>query len=159
MSHTEANDGVHRRSFLIAAGAGGAAFAAVQLTPGIALADKALTEAAIKKVIGDKKPIMGNITIDGPEIAENGNTVPVGVEVQSKMAGGDMVKAVHLFAEGNPNPDVASFYFSEQSGAAKAALRMRMAKTQNLVAVAEMADGKVYMASRLVKVTIGGCGG
>ncbi|MCY4065004.1 MAG: thiosulfate oxidation carrier protein SoxY, partial [Rhodospirillaceae bacterium] len=151
--------GVHRRSFLIAAGAGSAAFAAAQFAPGIALADKALTEQAIKKVIGDRKPIEGRVSIDGPEIAENGNTVPVGFEVESKMSGGDMVKAVHVFAEGNPRPEVANFWFSADSGAARGAFRMRMAKTQNLIAVAEMADGKVYMGKRLVKVTIGGCGG
>ncbi|MCY3830654.1 MAG: thiosulfate oxidation carrier protein SoxY [Rhodospirillaceae bacterium] len=159
MSQTEVSGGVHRRSFLIAAGAGSAAFAAAQFAPGIALADKALTEQAIKKVIGDRKPIEGRVSIDGPEIAENGNTVPVGFEVESKMSGGDMVKAVHVFAEGNPRPEVANFWFSADSGAARGAFRMRMAKTQNLIAVAEMADGKVYMGKRLVKVTIGGCGG
>ncbi len=159
MSQTDVSGGVHRRSFLIAAGAGGAAFAAAQFTPGIALADKALTAQAIEKAIGDRKPIEGRVTIDGPEIAENGNTVPVGFEVESKMAGDDMVKAVHIFAEGNPRPEVANFWFSENSGAARGAFRMRMAKTQNLIALAEMADGKVYMGQRLVKVTIGGCGG
>ena len=159
MSQTEISAGVHRRSFLIAAGAGSAAFAAAQLTPGIALADKALTAEAIKKAIGDRTPIDGRVTIDGPEIAENGNTVPIGFEVESKMSGGDQVKAVHIFAEGNPRPEVANFWFSEQSGAARGAFRMRMAKTQNIIALAEMADGKVYKGQRLVKVTIGGCGG
>ena len=159
MSKTELSGGVHRRSFLIAAGAGGAAFAAAQFTPGIALADKALTAEAIRKAIGDRKPIEGRVTIDGPEIAENGNTVPIGFEVESKMSGGDMVKAVHVFAEGNPRPEVANFWFSGQSGAARGSFRMRMAKTQNIIALAEMADGKVYMGTRLVKVTIGGCGG
>ena len=159
MSQTENSGGVHRRSFLIAAGAGSAAFAAAQLTPGIALADKALTAEAIKKAIGDRTPIEGRVTIDGPEIAENGNTVPIGFEVESKMSGADQVRAVHIFAEGNPRPEVANFWFSEQSGAARGAFRMRMAKTQNIIALAEMADGKVYMGKRLVKVTIGGCGG
>ena len=159
MSQTEISGGVHRRSFLIAAGAGSAAFAAAQLMPGIALADKALTAEAIKKAIGDRTPIDGRVTIDGPEIAENGNTVPIGFEVESKMSGADQVKAVHIFAEGNPRPEVANFWFSEQSGAARGAFRMRMAKTQNIIALAEMADGKVYKGQRLVKVTIGGCGG
>jgi len=158
MSQTEQIEGVHRRSFLIA-GVGGAAFATVQLTPGVALADKAAVAAAMKKAIGDKKPVAGKVSIDAPEIAENGNTVPIGIEVESKMAGGDAVKAVHVYAEGNPNPEVASFWFTPGSGAAKASFRMRMAKTQNIIVLAEMADGKVYMGKRLVKVTIGGCGG
>ena len=157
MSQTEPSGGVHRRSFLIAAGAGGAAFAAAQFTPGIALADKALTAEAIKKAIGDRKPIEGRVSIDSPEIAENGNTVPIGFEVESKMSGGDMVKAVHIFAEGNPRPEVANFWFSGQSGVARGAFRMRMAKTQKSYALAN-GRRKVYYGQP-GESDIGGCGG
>jgi sulfur-oxidizing protein SoxY len=75
------------------------------------------------------------------------------------MTEADHVKAVHIFSEGNPIPNVASIRFSPASGRARAATRMRMAKTQNVIAVAEMSDGSVYMAKAKVKVTIGGCGG
>ena len=71
----------------------------------------------------------------------------------------DHVKAVHLFAEGNPAPEVASFHFTPSCGKAAVSTRMRMRGTQNIVAVAEMSNGEVYMAKKLVKVTIGGCGG
>ncbi len=148
-----------RRDVLRLSGAGAAAFVASSLLPNLAAADAASTAAAIKKIIGNKTPQTGRITLELPQIAENGNTVPVGFEVQSPMTGADHVKAVHLFAEGNPEPAVASIRFSPASGRAKAATRMRLAKTQNIVAVAEMSDGSVYMAKTEVKVTIGGCGG
>ena len=71
----------------------------------------------------------------------------------------DYVKAVHVFAEGNPTPDVATFRFSPASGRAIVSTRMRLAKTQDVVAVAEMNDGSMYIARQTIKVTIGGCGG
>ena len=124
-----------------------------------AQADAKLLAEAIKKAVGDGAMKEGKITLDLPEIAENGNTVPVGVSVDSPMTDADYVKSVHLFAEKNPAADVASIHFTPASGVAKAALRIRMAGTQNVVAVAEMSDGSLYTAKKLVKVTIGGCGG
>jgi sulfur-oxidizing protein SoxY len=64
-----------------------------------------------------------------------------------------------ILAEGNPNPAVATFNFTAMSGTAEATTRMRLAKTQNVIAVARMANGSVYMDKKEVKVTIGGCGG
>jgi sulfur-oxidizing protein SoxY len=148
-----------RRDVLRISGAGAAAFVASSLLPNLAAADAAKTAAAIKKIIGGKTAKSGRVTLELPQIAENGNTVPVGFEVQSPMTDADYVKAVHLFAEGNPEASVASVRFSPASGRAKAAMRMRLAKTQNIIAVAEMSDGSVYMAKTEVKVTIGGCGG
>jgi sulfur-oxidizing protein SoxY len=116
-------------------------------------------EAAIKRAIGDAKPADGRILLTLPEIAENGNTVPFEFAVQSPMSDTDFVKAVHVFAPGNPQPEVASFLFSPASGKAAVTSRMRLAKTQDIVALAEMSDGKVFMTKRTVKVTIGGCGG
>ncbi|NNF80639.1 MAG: thiosulfate oxidation carrier protein SoxY [Rhizobiales bacterium] len=125
----------------------------------VAKADAKLLAEAIKKAVGDGEMKEGKITLDLPEIAENGNTVPVGFSVESPMTEADYVKSVHLFAEKNPAADVASVHFTPASGVAKAALRIRMAGTQNVVAVAEMSDGTLYTAKKLVKVTIGGCGG
>ena len=149
---------VTRRHVLVLTGAAAAA-AGAGLLPGIALADKAAVDAAITKMVGDAKTLSGRITLDLPQIAENGNTVPIGVEVDSPMTGGDYVKSVHIFAEGNPNPEVASVHFTPANGVAKASTRMRLMKTQNVVAVAEMSDGSVYRETVEVKVTIGGCGG
>lgn len=146
-----------RRQVLIAAGGLALAGIASRIRP--AVADAASVQEAIKKVIGDKNTKPGRITLKLPEIAENGNTVPVSFSVDSPMTKKDYVKAVHLFAEANPRPNVGSFYFSPTSGQATASTRMRLLKTQNVVAVAEMSDGAVYMAKTKVKVTIGGCGG
>ena len=149
---------VTRRHVLVLTGAAAAA-AAAGLLPNIAAADKAAVEEAIKKAIGDAATQSGRITLDLPQIAENGNTVPIGVEVDSPMTASDYVKSVHIFAEGNPNPNVASLHFTPANGVAKASTRMRLLKTQNVVAVAEMSDGSVYRETVEVKVTIGGCGG
>ncbi len=148
-----------RRAFVKLTGAGAAAFVATSLMPGLAAADANATAAAIKKLIGDKKTVPGKITLELPQIAENGRTVPVAAEVESPMTEQSHVTRLHLFAEKNPNPDVANFRFSPASGRARVATRIRLAKTQNIVAVAEMSDGTVHLSKSTVKVTIGGCGG
>lgn len=113
----------------------------------------------IDKFTGGKSVTEGKISLDLPEIAENGNTVPIGLSVDSAMTKDDYVKRVIVVADGNPRGAVATFHFSPSSGAAEASTRMRLAKTQNVIAVAEMSDGSFYKASKQVKVTIGGCGG
>lgn len=117
------------------------------------------TAKAIADFAGGATPATGRITLDAPEIAENGNTVPVSVSVESPMSKDDYVESVMLLAEGNPNPDVATFHFTPMSGSASATTRIRLAKTQNVVAVAKMSNGAVFTDTKLVKVTIGGCGG
>lgn len=108
---------------------------------------------------GDAEIKDGKVSVDAPEIAENGNSVPIEVTVESAMEGDDMVEEVLVLADGNPNPGVATFKFTELSGEAMASTRIRLAKTQNVHAFAKMKDGSVYKASRAIKVTIGGCGG
>ena len=94
-----------------------------------------------------------------PEIAENGNTVPFTISVDSPMTETDNVKAIHVLATANPQPGVATFRFSPLSGKATVASRMRLARTQDVIAIAELSDGRFLMSKRNVKVTIGGCGG
>jgi sulfur-oxidizing protein SoxY len=149
---------VDRRDFVLGASAVAAVTALLPLgaTPAQA---KTSWQDAMKAIIGAAKPADGRIKVMLPEIAENGNTVPFSLAVESPMSDKDYVKAVHIFASGNPRPDVASFTFSPLSGKALAASRMRLSRTQDIIAVAEMSDGKFYMAKRTVKVTIGGCGG
>lgn len=148
---------IDRRDFVLGASAVAALAAIVPL--GATDANAGVYEDALKKVIGDAKPAEGKISLDLPEIAENGNTVPFSVSVDSPMTDSDFVKTVTVFATGNPGPTVASFHFSTMSGKAAATSRMRLGKTQDIVAVAEMSNGKFYMGKRQVKVTIGGCGG
>ena len=75
------------------------------------------------------------------------------------MTADNYVKAVHVMADGNPTPDVASFNFTPAMGACSASTRMRLAKPQNIIVLAEMNDGSFKQAQSIVKVTIGGCGG
>lgn len=104
-------------------------------------------------------PTAGKVSLKAPEIAENGNAVPLTVSVDSEMSEKSYVKALYIAADGNPNAGVAAYEFTPLSGKAEVALRVRLQQTQKLVAVAEMNDGTLYTASREVKVTIGGCGG
>jgi len=159
MKHNPSTPRLTRRDMLAATGAGLLVAAGMTIPAGPASADKMAVMAEIKKRVGTSTPTMGRVTIELPQIAENGRTVPVAVSVESPMTEKDYVKAVHIFAEKNPLPNVATFRFTPDSGRARAATRMRLAKTQNVVAVAEMSDGSVYMGRSAVKVTIGGCGG
>jgi len=116
-------------------------------------------DAALKRIIGEAKPVQGKLTIEVPEIAENGNTVPYTLSLDSPMTEQDHVKAMHILATANPRPEIASFELTPASGRAKVASRMRLARSQDVVAVAELSDGRFVIARRPVKVTIGGCGG
>jgi len=108
---------------------------------------------------GKGAPKEGKVTLKAPEIAENGNAVPITVSVESEMTDKSYVKAIYIAADGNPNPGVATYEFTPLSGKAEVQLRVRLAQTQKLVVVAEMNDGALYTVSREIKVTIGGCGG
>ena len=116
-------------------------------------------ELAVRKILGDAKPIDGKMTLELPEIAENGNTVPFTISVDSPMTDKDHVKAIHIIATANPQPGVATFRLSPISGKAAVASRMRLQRTQDVITIAELSDGRFLMAKRPVKVTIGGCGG
>jgi sulfur-oxidizing protein SoxY len=94
----------------------------------------------------------GGLTLTAPEIAENGNTVPIEVAAPG-------ATAIMVLALGNPNPDVGTFNFGPLAGAQTASTRIRLAKTQDVLAIARMADGSFVQAKQEVKVTIGGCGG
>ena len=134
------------------------AIGATMLGPMPALAKNDADEA-IKKFTGGKTPTQGKIKLDLPEIAENGNTVPMTVTVESPMTEQSYVTEVLVVGDGNPNGGMAKFHFSPLSGAAEANTRIHLAATQNITAVAKMNDGSFYTASKQVKVTIGGCGG
>ncbi|CAN7187518.1 thiosulfate oxidation carrier protein SoxY [Bosea sp. LjRoot237] len=135
------------------------ALAAAAVAPKLAFADEKTVAAEIKKLYGDKPMASGKIKLDVPEIAENGLVVPINIEIESPMTDADYVKAVHVFAEGNPQPGVVSYQFTPACGKASAATRMRLAQTQDIICVAEMSNGALHTAKANIKVTIGGCGG
>ncbi len=112
----------------------------------------AAVEEEIAEFTGGADMGEGGITLTTPEIAENGNTVPVEFEAPGAVE-------VALWADGNPTPAVATFKFGKLNPTRSAATRIRLAGTQNVVAVAKMEDGSYQMAKAAIKVTIGGCGG
>jgi len=147
-----------RRNFLSASAA--TAAAAFFANGRVYAAAEDISKAIEEFADGGSNPTIGfDLTLKTPEIAENGNSVPVSVVVESPMTEDDYVESVLILAEGNPNPDVATFNFTPLSGEAKASTRMRLAKTQNVIAVAKLSNGKLFKVSNNVKVTIGGCGG
>ena len=91
----------------------------------------------------------GGVHLDLPELVENGGAVPVRVTAEG-------ARRIALFADGNPNPGVAVFNFGH--GATPAAtIRIRLAGSQRVIAVAEMSDGTYRWTSRKAAVTVGGC--
>lgn len=147
-----------RRTFLTVA-SGAAAAAGLAMTAGNAAAKPEDAKALIDKITGGAALQEGKVSIDAPQIAENGNTVPIAVSVDSPMTEADHVKKLHVMADDNPSPEVATFNFTPSAGKAEVSIRIRMARTQNVIAVAEMSDGSFQTARQEVKVTIGGCGG
>jgi sulfur-oxidizing protein SoxY len=148
---------ISRRDAL-ALGAGGAALAVVGW-PGRSLADAKAAADEIAKFTGGKTAEKGKISIELPEIAENGNTVPLAVTVDAPMQGDNYVSDILVVSEGNPRPGVAHFHLTPMSGKAAASTRIRLATTQNIVVVAKTSTGQFFTDQKLVKVTIGGCGG
>ena len=124
-----------------------------------ALAAKNDSDELIRKFTDGKAAAEGRIRLDLPEIAENGNTVPMTVSVESPMTEQSYVRDVLIVADGNPRGGVATFHFSPESGVAEANVRIRLAESQKIIAVARMSDGSFFTTSKAVKVTIGGCGG
>jgi len=140
----------------LAAGAG--AFAA-----GLGLAAdpaRALNDYAdqIKKFTGGQVPVEGRVKLELPELAENGNTVPLSVTLDGPVDEGTYVQEILVLAPANPNARVIRFRFSAAS-VPEASTRIRLAETQDVIAVAKLSDGTFFQASRQIKVTIGGCGG
>lgn len=152
---------LNRRSFLLAASAAAAVFPA-----GIAFADDAASppmertkqfEEAFAALLAGTKPAEGLIAVDLPEIAENGNFVPITMSVESPMTDADHVKLIHILSTGNPVAKIATFHLSPLNGQARIQSRIRLAKTQDVIVLAQMSSGALAIATQTVKVTIGGC--
>jgi sulfur-oxidizing protein SoxY len=147
-----------RRNMLIGAASLAAGTAIVSVLPVTdARATPASMEAAIKKVAGSAPLRKGKVTLNLPPIVENGNTVSVDIAVESPMTPVDYVKAIHVFNEKNPLPNVISAYLGPRAGQAKVSTRMRLADSQRIMAVAEMNDGTFWSDEVEVIVTIAAC--
>jgi sulfur-oxidizing protein SoxY len=146
-----------RREFLKSAGAVTLAISAVSLISPSARATPDTMKAAIDKVVGNAKVTKGKIAIDIPPLVENGNVVPVTITVDSPMTKDNYVKALHLFNEKNPQPNVIGVAFGPRAGKAAISTRIRLADAQKVVAIAEMSDGAFYTESADVIVTLAAC--
>ena len=145
------------RRAVLAGAAGTLAASAMQITLRPAHATPEEMQAAIAKVIGDAKLNKGKVSLDIPPLVENGNTVPCTVTVDNQMTPGDYCKAIHVFNEKNPQPNVISVHLNPRSGRASFSTRIRLSDTQNIIAIAELSDGSFWSESVNVIVTIGAC--
>ena len=141
-----------RDALILSAGAmAGLAFAGPGRAQTAAPAGKTVEEW-IAEFTGGAEATEGGLDLNAPEIAENGNTVPIAVSA-------DGASEILILATGNPTPGVAIVKFGPAAGSRQLSTRIRLASTQDVVAVAKMEDGSFRQAKSNVKVTIGGCGG
>ena len=143
---------MRRRAFLalaampLAAGAQTGRFQPVQdITP------------LIQRLTGGVAPERSAVEIELPQIAENGNSVPMRVRVANPMTPQDHVTAIHIIAERNPRPLVATFHLGPQSGRAEISTRVRLAGTQKVTVLAALNDNRFRMAQVDVLVTSAAC--
>lgn len=114
--------------------------------------------AAVQAAFGVTPITHGRVTIEVPPLAENGLVVPVTVRVESPMTPEDHVTRIDLFAPRNNLAQVAEFYLGPRNGIAKVSTRIRMAVSQDLLAVARMHDGSLWSGAARVEVVSSGCG-
>jgi sulfur-oxidizing protein SoxY len=145
--------GLSRRHLLQASGA--VAVACVLVRP--AAATPAEMQAAIRKVVGEGKIKDGRVRLEIPPLTENGNSITCAVVVDSPMTAKDHVKAIHMFTEKNPQPNVISAHLGPRAGRARLQTRIRLSDTQTVVALAEMSDGSFWSHRAEVIVTLGAC--
>ncbi|HEY5971927.1 MAG TPA: SoxY-related AACIE arm protein [Pseudoxanthomonas sp.] len=146
-----------RRRFLGLAG-GAAVLGAVPIvTVQPAKATPEMLASAIRNATNGATVKTGKVKLDVPPLVENGNTVPLTVSVNHPMAPEDHVTSIHIFNEKNPQPNIANFQLGPHSGRAQVSTRIRMADSQQIVAIARLSDGSFWSASVDVVVTLAAC--
>ena len=158
MTHEHNHKSHTRRSVLIGAGcvAGGLGLPTF-LTIRRAEATPATMASAIHQVVGEATVKPGKVKLEMPPLVENGNTVQYTVTVESPMTATNYVKAIHVFNEKNPQPDIISVHLGPRAGKAAFSTRIRLADSQNVVAIAEFSDGSLWSDTVEVIVTIAAC--
>lgn len=137
--------------------AGGSAVAVAASLPVSARATPAEMDAAIKAVTKGAAIQKGKVALDLPPLVENGNTVSMAVSVDSPMTKDNFVKAIHVFNEKNPQPNIISVKLGPRAGKAHVSTRVRLADTQKVIAIAEMSDGTFWSDTQEVIVTLAAC--
>ena len=140
-----------RRLLEVAAGLVGS----VWLRPASATADE--LAAAIAAFAAGAPVREGRVEFEIAPLVENGNAVPITVRAQSPMSEADHVAAIAIFNESNPQRDVAVFHLGPRAGRAQIATRIRLAASQQLVAIAKMNDGSCWTKTVDVLVTLAAC--
>ncbi|MDP1750643.1 MAG: SoxY-related AACIE arm protein [Reyranella sp.] len=144
-----------RRRFL--AGTATAIGAIVVLPLGTASATPEAMAGAIRKVVGASQVREGRVSLDLPPLVENGSTVPLVVSVESPMREADYIKAIHVFNEKNPQPNVFTARLGPRNGRAVVGTRIKLGDSQKIVAIAETSGGQFWSASADVIVTLAAC--
>ncbi len=122
-----------------------------------ALASPALLQQALLQFTQGRPVQQGRVQLQVPELVENGNAVPVTVSVTGSGTGVERVRRMLLLAELNPLPEVIEVQFGPYSGKPELSTRIRLATSQTLVAMAEMADGSIWQQQARVIVTLAAC--
>jgi sulfur-oxidizing protein SoxY len=131
--------------------------AAMLLTTRPAAATPESMRAAIRNVIGEATVRKGKVKLDLPPLVESGNLVSLTVSVESPMTASDHVKAMHVFNEKNPQPNVVGVRPGPRAGRASVTTRVRLADSQTVTAIAELSDGSFWSDSVQVIVTLPAC--
>lgn len=108
--------------------------------------------------LADGAPLKkGRVTVTLPQLADNGNSVPIRITVDSPMTEADHVKSIHLYAERNPVRNMANFYLGPRAGKAEINSRVRLAGSQKVTAVAKLSDGSFWYDTASIVVTLSAC--
>ncbi len=146
-----------RRDLLKAAGAFAGCGGLTLLAVRPAAATPEMMQDAVRHVVGEATINKGKVKLDLPPIVENGNSVPCTVSVDSAMTASDYVKAIHIFNEKNPQPNIISVRLGPRAGRAKFSTRIRLADSQTVTAIAELSDGSFWSGDIDVIVTLAAC--
>jgi sulfur-oxidizing protein SoxY len=150
----DGRDDISRRAVL----AGAVSILLVPIAAGSALATPESMAEAMDEALGNGAAAKaGRIKLEMPELAENGNSVPLRITVDSPMTAADHVKSVFVFSERNPVSNVVRFHLGPRSGVARVQTSIRLAATQRITAVARMSDGSLWSGSAEVIVTQAAC--
>lgn len=148
--------GLTRRDVLKCGCSGSAVLACAFVTPVAASEDDQVMEL-VGQHVGGMVTASDSVHLVMPATFPTGYTVPMELRVDSPMTGDDHVRRVRVFAPENPIIEVAGFNFVPGRSVARVSTRIRLAKPQNVVAVAEMNDGRLLAAKTWVDVASNGC--
>ena len=125
--------------------------------PGAALAQFDPPDPLVRALTNDAPVKKGKVTLVLPQLADNGNSVPIRITVDSPMTAADHVKSIHLYSERNPVPNMANFYLGPRAGKAEIDSRVRLAGSQRVTAVAKLSDGSFWYDAAPIVVTLSAC--